>query len=107
MTHIDTALTKHQLDMNGVLRANPNKNYTFMEMANLSWDMLKEEWRDRGPTQHFLSDFLADVKLYSQLTQDNVIGVILVTFLFTVHRWIFTKLILNVSISMFLNGNRS
>lgn len=83
--------------MSRVLRNNPNQNYTFMEMANLSWDMLKEEWRDRGPTEHFMSDFLDDVKLYSRLTQDNVVGVVLVTFLFTVHRWIFTRLILNVS----------
>ena len=87
--------------MHGTLRTNPNQNYTFMEMANLSWDMLKEEWRDRGPTQHFMSDFMDDVSLYSRLTQDNVIGIVLVTFLFTVHRWIFTRLILNVSIILF------
>lgn len=77
------------------IRANPNENYTLLEMANLSWSMMKEEWYDRGPTKHFLSDFLRDLKLHSQMTQYEVAGVVLVTILFTVHRLIFTKLIIS------------
>ena len=80
-----------------IVRENPNENYTFMEMADLSWEMLKEEWNERGPTEHFLSDFQQDVLKYSQITQDDVMAVIFVTFLFTIHRFVLTKLILRVS----------
>ena len=84
----------------GGIRDSPNENYTMSEMATLSWEMLKEEWYERGPTKNFLGDFYQDIAKHGQLTQQEVIAVVIVAVLFTIHRHLFTKLFLNVSIAV-------
>jgi len=82
------------------IRDNPNENYTLSEMATLSWEMLKEEWNERGPTNNFLGDFYEDLAKHGQISQQEILASILVAVLFTIHRHLITKLLLNVSIVM-------
>lgn len=81
--------------MGYTLRVNPNQNYTLVEMVSLSWEMIRDEWYHRGPSKNFLSDFRNDVVTYSQITQTEIFYVAMVAALFTVHRYLMTKLVLN------------
>lgn len=76
----------------------PHTNYTLNEIFILSWGNLKDEWFLRGPTKTFLSDFYRDCKKHNQITQNQVLWIAIIAVLFTVHRYLFTKLFLNVSI---------
>lgn len=73
-------------------------------MLSLSWGMLKEEWYERGPTKNFLGDFYSDCMKYHQITMNEVMWIAVIAVMFTVHRYIYTKLVLNVSNSLAFVG---
>lgn len=71
-------------------------NYTLNDMVTLSWEMLKKEWQKNGPTSSFLVEFSNDVKNRSQLQSHSVYFIAGTALLFTIHRYIYTAIVLKV-----------
>ena len=72
------------------------ENYTVEQMISLSWVMLKEEWQERGPTKHFLHEFLEEFSLVQQLQIKDVLIVLAIAVLFTIHRFFTTIFFIKV-----------
>lgn len=72
------------------------ENYTVEQMISLSWVMLKEEWQERGPTKHFLHEFIEEFSLVQQLQIKDVLIVLAIAVLFTIHRFFTTIFLIKV-----------
>ena len=72
------------------------ENYTVEQMISLSWVMLNEEWQERGPTKHFLHEFIEEFSLVQQLQIKDVLIVLAIAVLFTIHRFFTTIFFIKV-----------
>ena len=76
-------------------------NYTFAEMGFLSWQQMLKQWSGVGPYRHIIGDFLTDFTEANKMVSYDLMAILLVAVLFTLHRYFTTLCILKVRLIKF------